>query len=46
MPILQLRIELLHIEPLIWRRIQVSHKATWWDLHVERDAVASLTSQA
>jgi hypothetical protein len=21
-------------EPLIWRRIQVAHTATWWDLHV------------
>lgn len=28
-------------EPLIWRRIQVSHKATWWDLHVAlQDAFA------
>ena len=27
--------------PLIWRRIQVEHKATWWDLHVAlQDAFA------
>lgn len=34
MPILQLRIELLHIEPLIWRRIQMPADCTFWDLHV------------
>lgn len=34
MPILQLRIELLHIEPLIWRRIQMPDDCTFWDLHV------------
>ena len=34
MPILQLRIELLHIEPLIWRRIQMPGDCTFWDLHV------------
>jgi len=34
MSILQLRIELLHIEPLIWRRIQVPGDCTFWDLHV------------
>jgi len=33
-PILQLRIELLHIEPLIWRRIQAPGGYTFWDLHV------------
>lgn len=28
-------------EPLIWRRIQVASKATWWDLHVAlQDAFA------
>lgn len=32
--ILQLRIELLHIEPLIWRRLQVPGDCTFWDLHV------------
>ena len=34
MPILQLRIELLHIAPLIWRRIQVPDDCSFWDLHV------------
>ena len=33
-PILQFRIELLGIEPLIWRRIQVPGDYTFWDLHV------------
>lgn len=33
-PILQLRIELLYIEPLIWRRLQVPGDGTFWDLHV------------
>lgn len=33
-PILQLRIGLLHIEPLIWRRIQVPGDYTFWDLHI------------
>lgn len=32
--VLQLRIELLHITPLIWRRIQVPATYTFWDLHV------------
>jgi len=32
--ILQLRIELRHIEPLIWRRLQVPGNYTLWDLHV------------
>lgn len=32
--ILQLRIELLDIEPLIWRRIQVPADYSFWDLHV------------
>lgn len=28
-------------DPLIWRRIQVAHTATWWDLHVAlQDAFA------
>jgi hypothetical protein len=33
-PILQFRIELLGIQPLIWRRIQVPGDYTFWDLHV------------
>jgi hypothetical protein len=33
-PILQLRVELLHVEPLIWRRLQVPGDYTFWDLHV------------
>ena len=33
-PILQVRIELLGIEPLIWRRIQVPGNYSFWDLHV------------
>jgi len=33
-PILQLRVELLHIKPLIWRRLQVPGNSTFWDLHV------------
>ena len=32
--ILQLRVELQHIEPLIWRRLQVPGDCTFWDLHV------------
>lgn len=32
--ILQLRIELLGIEPLIWRRLQIPSDYTFWDLHV------------
>ncbi|MGQ0799297.1 MAG: plasmid pRiA4b ORF-3 family protein [Pseudomarimonas sp.] len=32
--ILQLHIELLHIEPPIWRRLQVPGDYTLWDLHV------------
>ncbi|WP_290888169.1 plasmid pRiA4b ORF-3 family protein [Arenimonas sp.] len=32
--ILQIRIELERIEPLIWRRIQVPGDYTFWDLHV------------
>lgn len=30
----QLRIELLGIEPVIWRRIQIPVTYTFWDLHV------------
>ena len=33
-PILQIRVELQEIEPLIWRRIQVPGDYTFWDLHV------------
>lgn len=32
--ILQLRIELLHVKPLIWRRLQVPSNCTFWDLHI------------
>ncbi len=32
--VLQFRIELLEIEPLIWRRIQVPSGCNFWDLHV------------
>jgi hypothetical protein len=32
--ILQFRIELLGVEPPIWRRIQVPESYTFWDLHV------------
>jgi hypothetical protein len=32
--VLQFRIELLEIEPLIWRRIQVPSDYNFWDLHV------------
>ena len=32
--ILQLRIELMGIEPAIWRRIQMLADCTFWDLHV------------
>jgi hypothetical protein len=38
--ILQFRIELLGINPPIWRRIQVSSESTFWDLHVAiQDAI-------
>ncbi len=30
----QIRIELLGVEPPIWRRIQIAQTATFWDLHV------------
>jgi hypothetical protein len=33
-PVLQFRIELLGIQPLIWRRIQVPSDYTFWDLHM------------
>ncbi|ODS62541.1 MAG: hypothetical protein ABS41_09310 [Arenimonas sp. SCN 70-307] len=33
-PILQIRVELQEIEPLIWRRLQVPGDYTFWDLHV------------
>lgn len=32
--ILQLRIELKHLKPLIWRRLEVPAQASFWDLHV------------
>ncbi|OGV50201.1 MAG: hypothetical protein A3F46_05440 [Legionellales bacterium RIFCSPHIGHO2_12_FULL_42_9] len=33
-PILQFKITLQEIEPLIWRRIQISDLCSFWDLHV------------
>jgi hypothetical protein len=33
-PVLQIRVELQHIEPLIWRRLQLPGDCTLWDLHV------------
>lgn len=30
----QIRIELLGVEPPVWRRIQIAQAATFWDLHV------------
>lgn len=33
-PVLQFKITLLGIEPIIWRRIQLSDLCTFWDLHV------------
>ena len=32
--VFQFRVELLHITPPIWRRIQVPKSFTFWDLHV------------
>lgn len=32
--VLQFRIELLGVQPLVWRRIQVPSDYTFWDLHV------------
>jgi hypothetical protein len=32
--VLELRIELLGVDPPIWRRIQISSESTLWDLHV------------
>jgi hypothetical protein len=32
--VLQFRIELMEIEPAIWRCIQVPSKYSFWDLHV------------
>jgi hypothetical protein len=38
--IYQLKIKLLNTKPLIWRRVQVRHTSTFWDLHVViRDAM-------
>ena len=33
-PVLQFKISLLEIEPLIWRRIQISDLCNFWGLHV------------
>ncbi len=39
--VLQFKIELLGVEPPIWRRIQVPESYTFWDLHVAiQDAMA------
>jgi hypothetical protein len=32
--VLQFKITLLEVEPLAWRRIQISDSCTFWDLHV------------
>jgi hypothetical protein len=32
--ILRFRVELLGIEPLVWRRLQMSDRSTFWELHV------------
>ncbi len=32
--ILQLRIELQDVQPLVWRRIQIPGDCTFWDLHI------------
>lgn len=32
--VLQLRIELQDVQPLVWRRIQIPGDCTFWDLHV------------
>lgn len=33
-PVYQFKISLDYIKPTIWRRIQLSDLATFWDLHV------------
>ena len=33
-PVLQFKITLQNITPLIWRRIQISNQCTFWGLHV------------
>ena len=33
-PVYQFKITLLDINPLIWRRVQISDQCTFWDLHV------------
>lgn len=32
--VLQLRIELQDVQPLVWRRIQIPGDCTFWDLHI------------
>ncbi len=32
--VLQFQVELLEIEPLVWRRIQIDSASNFWDLHV------------
>jgi len=32
--VVQFKITLLHIDPTIWRRIQISDSCSFWDLHV------------
>lgn len=33
-PVFQFKIILQEVKPSIWRRIQISNKCTFWDLHV------------
>ena len=33
-PVLQFKITLLEVEPVVWRRIQISDLCSFWDLHV------------
>jgi Plasmid pRiA4b ORF-3-like protein len=32
--IFQFRVELLRVEPIVWRRIQIASDCTFWDLHI------------
>ncbi len=32
--VLQFKITLLEVEPVVWRRIQISDLCSFWDLHV------------
>ena len=33
--VLQFKVALLEVEPVVWRRIQISDLCSFWDLHVE-----------